>query len=656
MSTPTQIGKYQVEAEVGRGGYAVVYRAFDPTLQRRVAIKVPHPWLLTDARLAERFRREAQLAAGLSHPNIVTIFEIGEANGLPYIAMEWLEGVPLDQWLYATHPTPQAALQALVGVGAALDYAHARNVVHRDIKPANILVVPGRGAVLTDFGIARLLSDATQTVSGVVGTPTYMAPEQVSGQPVTPATDIYALGITLYQVLAGRVPFQGEAPAAVAYQHVSAPPPDPRLYNPALPAGVVGPLLQALAKDPRQRPTSAESLIRRMAAGFASAPGAWSPTPASRPAQPSLRRWLPAAIVVLSILGILLLAWLVARGCAPPPTPTPTPTFTPSPTPTGSPTATETTTTITPSSTPSRTRTPSSTPTHTATATRTATLTVTPSATVVLPGRARGRIAFATNRDGNNEIYVMRADGTGQTRLTFDPADDWSPAWSPDGKRIAFTSTRGSQVPGVHNIYIMDANGSNVWQLTHNQAWDEYAAWSPDGRYIAFVSTADSNAEVFVVSIDGSDYRRLTYNQADDINPTWSPDGRRLAFSSRRTGSWQVFVMNADGSNQIRITFSEANDLHPAWSPVGSKIAFFSDRDGNPEIYVMNADGSGQTRLTHDPARDEHPTWSPDGTAIAFWSNRQGSTNDIYIMWADGSQPTRLTRHPATDGAPSWGR
>jgi Tol biopolymer transport system component len=311
-----------------------------------------------------------------------------------------------------------------------------------------------------------------------------------------------------------------------------------------------------------------------------------------------------------------------------------------------------------PSDTPTSTvvPTPTNTPIPTSTPIPSDTPSPAPTPTPVLPGRGQGKIAFVTNRDGNNEVYVMKADGTDQTRLTYDPGDDWSPAWSSDGQRIVFTSSRDAQLPGVHNIYIMNADGGDVIRLTYNQAWDEYGAWSPDGQHIAFVSTADNNAEIFAVNTDGSNYQRLTYNQADDRNPSWSPDGRRLALASRRTGTWQIFVMDADGGNQTRLTYSDANDFDPTWSPDGSRIAFVSDRDGNAEIYVMNADGSGQTRLTDNHARDEHPTWSPDGSALAFWSNREEDRNDVYVMWADGSQQTRLTSHPASDGAPSWGK
>lgn len=221
MTLPTTVGKYQIEREVGRGGFAVVYQAYDPSLGRSVTIKVPHAWLAADPRFVDRFRREARVAASLVHPHIVTIHEIGEAGGTPFIAMEWLEGMPLDQWLAAVRPPPQVALQALVGVGAALDMAHAKGVVHRDIKPSNIMITAGRGGVLTDFGIAKLLAQATQSTSSVMGTPNYMAPELLKGQLATPAADIYALGVMLYQIMAGRLPFVGDTLHAVAYQHAS---------------------------------------------------------------------------------------------------------------------------------------------------------------------------------------------------------------------------------------------------------------------------------------------------------------------------------------------------------------------------------------------------------------------------------------------------
>ena len=218
-----------------------------------------------------------------------------------------------------------------------------------------------------------------------------------------------------------------------------------------------------------------------------------------------------------------------------------------------------------------------------------------------------GRIAFTSYRDGNWEIYVMNANGSGQTRLTNNPARDWDPASSPDGSQIAFTSDRD----GNPQIYMMNADGSGQTRLTNNTAYDERPAWSPHGSRIAFTSSRDGNDEIYAMNADGSGQTRLTNNSSPDFDPAWSPDGSKIAFESDRDGNMEVYVMNADGSGQTRLTNNPARDMEPAWSPDGSKMAFESDRDGNLEVYVMNADGSGQTLLTNDPADDWAPAWSP---------------------------------------------
>ena len=239
------------------------------------------------------------------------------------------------------------------------------------------------------------------------------------------------------------------------------------------------------------------------------------------------------------------------------------------------------------------------------------------------------RIAFDSDRDGNWEVYVMNADGSGVTRLTGNDAVDGSPSWSPDGRRIAFDSTRD----GNREIYVMNADGSGVTRLTHNPADDGYPAWSPDGRHIAFDSDRDGNREIYGMNGDGSGVTRLTDHGADDFTPAWSPDGLRIAFASGGRGNSEIYVMDASGV--IRLTDNDASDVTPAWSPDGLRIAFASERDGNLEIYVMNADGSGVTRLTYNGANDLFPDWSPDGRRIAFHSNRDGRM-DIYVMNSAG--------------------
>jgi len=175
--------------------------------------------------------------------------------------------------------------------------------------------------------------------------------------------------------------------------------------------------------------------------------------------------------------------------------------------------------------------------------------------------------------------------------------------------RIAFSSSFGY---GNVEIHVMNADGSDLTNITNNSAWDWTPSWSPDGGKIAFSSDRDGKLEIYVMNADGSDLTRLTNNSAWDYRPAWSPDGAKIAFQSHSDGNSEIYVMNTDGSDQTRLTNNAGRDDFPEWSPDGAKIAFSSDRDGNVEIYVMNADGSGQTRLTNNGLEDNNPSWSPE--------------------------------------------
>ena len=267
--------------------------------------------------------------------------------------------------------------------------------------------------------------------------------------------------------------------------------------------------------------------------------------------------------------------------------------------------------------------------------------------------KADDQIVFHSDRDGNNEIYLMKADGTGQQRRTTQPEADVGPAWSPDGQQIAFASFRA----GNAELFVMKADGTGAMNRTNSPANDQQPAWSPNGQQIAFVRDGD----IFVMNADGTGVPlQLTDDPTTDAQPTWSPDGLRIAFASSRDGSSvrpEVYVMNADGSgSEVNLTNSPGEDNQPDWSPDGQQIAFRSGREpGNPEIYVMNANGTGTAQnLTNTPGADQQPTWSPDGQRIAFTSVRDGNF-EIYVMKADGTgTQDNLTNNPGADDEPDW--
>lgn len=261
-------GRYELERKVGEGGMARIYAGRDLRLNRRVAIKIPHSHYLGERDFLERFRHEAQAAAMLTHPNIVDVYDVGQDGDIHYIVMEFVEGTDLKTIIKREAPLPIGRAVALAEqIARGLHAAHQAGMVHRDIKPQNVIVTADGRPHITDFGIAKSHLSTALTETGVAfGTVDYISPEQAQGRPATPQSDVYALGVVLFEMLTGRLPFTGDGAVAVAMKHVAEPPPSLRQLNPAVPPGLEALVLRALAKDPAARPRSAHEFAEQLAA------------------------------------------------------------------------------------------------------------------------------------------------------------------------------------------------------------------------------------------------------------------------------------------------------------------------------------------------------------------------------------------------------
>lgn len=478
MSTE-KIGRYQIKSELGRGGMATVFHAYDPSFERNVAIKVlPHA-MLHDPQFRTRFEREAKMIALLEHPAIVPVYDFGEQDGQPYIVMRYMAGGSLSERLKPGALSLEDTVRLINRLAPALDAAHARGIIHRDLKPGNVLFDQYGNAFLSDFGIARLSQSEGATLTGgsIVGTPAYMSPEQVQGEKnIDGRSDIYALGVLIYQMLTGFQPYRGETPAKVMMMHVLEPVPDIRTENADLPPSVAPVLERALAKAPDDRfattkelATALESAQRGsgltaprpaadqdrtviggrthltpptdatvVAGGDTPLPGSAPPPARARP-----RRTLPWIALLLIVLlggGVLLTGGLAVWGMSgggplamlAPASPTLVPTWTPSATPAPTQTLAPTSAALVVDQ-PTPTQSPA--PSLTNTPEPSATQTSTPEPSVPMIGGA-DMIAYINDGD----IWIANLDGTDLQQLTSDGASKTNLRWTPDGEQLTYIS------------------------------------------------------------------------------------------------------------------------------------------------------------------------------------------------------------------------
>jgi serine/threonine protein kinase/WD40 repeat protein len=709
------VGPYRVGEKLGGGAMGTVHRAEDTRLRRPVALKFLAPELVRDPDTQARFLREARAASALDHPHICTVHDIGESDdGEVYLAMAYYEGETLKKCLERGPLPVTEALAVAAQIAEGLAAAHARGIVHRDLKPANVFLTSEGTVKLLDFGLAKLTDTTLLTVTGrPLGTPAYMAPEQARGETVDHRADLWALGVVLYQMLTGELPFGGESSNAILYAIAHE---EPRSLGEGieLPPGIADLLESLLRKDPAERYSDSAALPNALL-------GVTTPrvSPARLVTTVERRRksFLPSVATGLVAILAATAGWWILAGRAPE-TPAEPLTFTPVTTDRG--------------------------------------------------WKARPHLspdgekvtyewAGPGSRDQRIWVKLLGAD-TSPVRLTGHPAVEVSPVWSPDGREIAFVRLEENAA-----IYVKPWLGGRERKLADivGPVISGYLlptlSWSPDGGWLAFAekSDADKPARIVRLSLETGEKQPLTLppeGALGDLFPEFSPDGSQIAFARGPSGVWagldlwvqpvgdgparrltsgqfdgfgglawtangreivfttgtgwepgaRVFRLSLEGGEPrpvqgvgghsgaisirgARMVYTESTvrpsdiwispgrrvaprdripekliassafDQSPAVSPDGKKIAFTSYRSGTANIWVASSDGTNPVQLTRCKSHCGTPNWSPDGRWIVFDSLESGNW-DLYVVDAEGGLSRQLTFEPSDDGTPSWSR
>ena len=679
------LNQYRVDGFIASGGMGAVYKVWD--LQRNVplAMKILHAEMAEDPHIYKRFQREANALKKLAHPNIVPFYGLFQTQDFAFLLERYIDGPTLSELLKAHPgqplPIPQT-LAYLNAITAALGYAHAHGVVHCDIKPGNIMLDQGGTIYLTDFGIARHAESSTTTLGGA-GTPGYMAPEQIRSEPVTPATDVYALGCLFFEMLTGQRPFKGTeagtanaGPTAAeriryAQQHI--PPPNPHNLNPNIPEALADVILKCLAKNPSTRYQEARQVYEEACSSTGGAPmdsvvepAYFSPNPVI-PSTRTLPGWLNRKTIPLFALALILIisVFLLLNSNKP---------AISSPLIAQMPTLTSETSlniSATTTSTPSIIQADAS--TLTPTQTLLPTLPPTPSLAPTLtrpiipiainsPDKPLGRIVYICqifSDENRNQICLINADGSGQKRISTDDNEDYLYATlTPDGQNVLYAGRTGP----VYQIYKMKVDGSGVTQLTDNTYGSYDADVSPDGSSIVYVDNIDASDQsnaIWVMDQDGSNQHQV-FGPPDGSgwDPIWSPDGHQILFMRDIKTSYQLFIMNKDGSNLHQVSNISQLRGRSDWALDGNTLTTYAGTAWHRELYLLNKDGTNIRQITHG-GNSQGPSFSPDGNWIAFtaYFDKMGNANgcEIYIIRLKDLKVTRLTNNNYCSWQPRWG-
>ena len=539
------ISHYKVLTKLGEGGMGVVYKAEDTKLKRIVALKFLRAEALEDEELKIRFLREAQAAAALNHPNICTVYEIDEDNGISFIAMEWVEGQSIKEKIKERPLQLDEAFDIAIQAGRGLQTAHEKGITHRDIKSANLMLTAQGQLKVMDFGLAQLGDRSQLTKTGAsLGTPAYMSPEQAEGRPADRRSDIWSLGVVLYEMVSGQLPFKGDRQAAVAYAILNEEPEPLTALRSGVPIALDRVIDKALAKAPEERYQHVDELLvdlrelqKERQSGESRLPAGGAPARAMDDKPAGRTGWYVAASAVVAALLIAGAAWLGV--------------FEPASQPPQEPLQ------VVPLTTYSGIESQPS----------------------FSPDGAQ--VAFTWNGDNqdNFDIYVKEIDSGTPQRLTSSPAPEQYPAWSPDGRQIAFLRRKSSS--GKFAVVLIPAIGGPEREVAEIGPFPRdgslpphYHAWLPDGNALVVVDRSPSEEPfaLFLLSTETGEKRRLTSPPAEsvgDSGPAFSPDGRTLAFV--RTARYVVadlYVLSLSGDltpqeDPQRLTFENGPISHP---------------------------------------------------------------------------------------------
>jgi Tol biopolymer transport system component len=675
------ISHYQIISLLGAGGMGKVYLAEDTRLGRKVAVKLLPAEFARDAERVRRFGQEARAASALNHPNIITIHEIGETSaaegGAPYIVSEFVAGQTLRALLRGGRLDIGQAAAIAEQVAGALSVAHEAGIIHRDIKPENVMVRPDGLVKVLDFGLAKLTETPAQAVDSqglamtkmstdagvVMGTVSYMSPEQARGLKVDHRTDVFSLGVMLYEMVAGRRPFEGETASDVIAAILQNDPPPLTAPGADAPRELERIVSKTLRKEREERYQTVEDLLFDLKNFQQGSHSSAASVAVDRGAK-RLRSWVVPTLISLAVLLAVAggLFWWRFQSEAPPPIGRPL------------------------------------------------LLTTYPGFELNPALSPDGRqIAFTWNGDkqDNFDIYIRLVGSNSQLQLTKHPGEDLSPAWSPDGNTIAFLR----RLDGDRNeLLLIPALGGPERKLTETFIVDDSKsrlsalAWSPDGRWLAVShrEAEDLAQDLFLVSAETGEKRRLTrspINSSRDFTPTFSPDGRAVLFTrfSSLGTTAEMYVLSlsqvlAPAGEPRHLKTAERFVRSPVWTPDGRYIVFlaapnigereqtelrkiaasgadtservsllegeinemslgrhlvYPRRSTETDIYRAEIPAPGrpasQPQLLISSTRlDNQPRYSPDGKKIAFGSTRSGAA-EIWLADADGSNQVQLT-------------